>query len=133
MTRSCAAQTIKRRNTYLYAGHLIGTAIANASPFQSWARGVCMLMPRRIRDLVGAISALAVIGVALMALNDPLRQSVGRFTGNIGDIRSIGPVSALSAAVADAFGVVRTFSADNTFLSAFLVVAAVLVVLMLRI
>jgi hypothetical protein len=92
-----------------------------------------MSMPRRIRDLVGAVAALTVLGVALIALNDPLRQSVRQFSGNIGDIRSSGPVSALSAAVAGVFGLVRTFGADNALMSAFLVAAAVLVVLMLRV
>jgi hypothetical protein len=92
-----------------------------------------MSMPRRIRDLVGAASALAVLGILLIALNEPLRQSVRQFSGNIGDLRSIGPVSALSAAVAAAFGLVRTFGADNTLMSAFLVAAAVLVMSMLRV
>jgi hypothetical protein len=90
-------------------------------------------MPRRIRDLVGTVVALAVLGVALMALKRPLRQSVGQFSGNIGDIRSIGPVSGLSAIAADAFSVLKTFGTDNTLLSAFLVAAAGLVVLMLTV
>jgi hypothetical protein len=92
-----------------------------------------MSMPRRIRDLVGAVSALALLAVALIAFNEPFRQSLGQFSGNIGDVRSIGPVSALSAAVGEALGVLRNFGADNALMSAFLVVAAVLVVLMLKV
>lgn len=91
-----------------------------------------MLMPRRIRDLVGAMSALAVLVGMLVLINDRLRQSVDRFSGSISDVRSSGPVASLTDAAIGAIGVVRDFSADNTFLFAFLIVAAVLVVLMLR-
>jgi hypothetical protein len=117
----------------LWAANHIGTAIAIASPFSVNGREVRMLMPRKIRNLVGTMSAVAVLGVALIALKEPLRQSVGQISRNIGGLGSIGPVYALSAAVADGFGVVRNFSAENALLSAFFVVAAVLVVLMLRV
>jgi hypothetical protein len=91
-----------------------------------------MLMPRGIRDIAGAITALVVLGVALVAMNAQLRQGVERFSGNFNDIRSSGPVAALSGAVIDAFGAVRTFGGDNTLMFAFLIAATVLVVLMLR-
>jgi hypothetical protein len=92
-----------------------------------------MSMPRGIRDLVGVIAALAIIGVALIAMNGPLQQGAGgRLFGHIDDLRSTRPVAELSDAVVSALGVVTTFSADNTLLFAFLIVAAVLVVLMLR-
>jgi hypothetical protein len=85
-------------------------------------------MPRRIRDLVGALSALAVLVTTLIVINDQLRQSVVRFAGNIGGIRS----SPFGEAAGGIFNVVKDFSVDNPFLFAFLIVTAVLVVLMLR-
>jgi hypothetical protein len=91
-----------------------------------------MLMPRGIKNVLAAISTLAVIGVALVAMNEPLRQGLGRFSGHIGDLRSLGPVAALSDAVTNAVSLVGSFSDDNTLLFAFLVVAVALVVLMLR-
>ena len=91
-----------------------------------------MLMPRGIRDTAGAITALVVLGVALVAMSPQLRQGVERFSGNFNDIRSSGPVAALSGAVIDAFGAVRTFSGDNTLMFAFMIAATVLVILMLR-
>src|SRR5438874_801295 len=48
------------------------------------------------------------------------------------DRRASGPVASLTDAAIGAMAVVKDFSADNTFLFAFLVVTAILVVLMLR-
>ena len=91
-----------------------------------------MSMPRRIRDLVVAISAVVALLAALFVTNDRLRQSLDRFSGHVGDIRSSGPVASLSDAALGVLAVVRDFSADNTFLFVFLVVSVVLVVQMLR-
>ena len=87
---------------------------------------------RRLREIAAAILAGAVLVVALVATNDRLRQSVSGLSGNISDIRASGPVASLTDAAAAAVTVVRDFSVDNTFLFAFLVVAVVLVILMLR-
>ena len=87
---------------------------------------------RRLRDLAAGILAVAVLIAALMVTNDRLRQSVGRFSGDMSDVRASGPVASLTDAAIGAMAVVKDFSADNTFLFAFLVVAAILVVLMLR-
>jgi hypothetical protein len=92
-----------------------------------------MAMPRRIRDLVGAVSALALLSLALFAFNENLRETLGQFSGNVGDVRTSAPVSALSVAVAHALGVLRNFGSDNALMSAFLVAAVVLVVLMLKV
>jgi len=87
---------------------------------------------RRLRDAATGILALAALVAALMVTNDRLREGVNHLSGNISDVRSSTPVVSLTDAAAGAFSVVKDFSADNTFLFAFLVVAAVLVVLMLR-
>jgi ABC-type transport system involved in cytochrome c biogenesis permease component len=87
---------------------------------------------RRLRDLAAGILAVAVLFAVLMLTNERLRLSADRFSGSISDVRSSAPVASLTDAATGVIAVVRDFSVDNTFLFAFLVVAAVLVVLMLR-
>lgn len=89
-------------------------------------------MSRRLRDVAAGMLALAVLVGALVLTNDRLRQSLDRFSGNISDVRASGPVTSITDAGLGAVRAVADFGADNTFLFAFLVVAAVLVVLMLR-
>jgi hypothetical protein len=76
--------------------------------------------------------AVAVLLVGSLALNDRWRQSVTSASQDVHGVATSPTVVALSNAAAGVYTVIKNFSADNTFLFAFLVVATVLVVLMLR-
>ena len=89
-------------------------------------------MHRKVRDLVGALLAVVVLFGVLMLFNARVRDGVREFGHEVsrsGSRPFLGPISEAAVAV---FGVVHDFSAGNTFLFTFLVVAVVLVVLMLR-
>ena len=86
----------------------------------------------RLRDFAVVASAVAVLVVGSLAMNDRWRQSLASASEDAGHITSNPTFVALTNAASGVVSVVRDFSVDNTFLFAFLVVAAVLVVLMLR-
>ena len=89
-------------------------------------------MPRTIRDLVGAVLALAVLFGVLTLFNVRVREGVTGFGHQVtrsGSRPLVGPISEAAVAVVS---VVRDFAGDNTFLFTFIVAGVVLVVLMLR-
>jgi hypothetical protein len=89
-------------------------------------------MRKKFRDVAALMVAVIVLFAGSMMLNDRLRQDVVRVSGDLHAVESNGTVIAISDAAVGVVGVVRDFSADNTFLFTFLVVAAGLLVLMLR-
>jgi hypothetical protein len=86
----------------------------------------------RLRDLAVLASTVAVLFVGSLALNDRWRQSVTSASQDMHQVQSNPTVIALTGAAAGVVGVIKEFSAENTFLFVFLLVTAVLVVLMLR-
>ena len=89
-------------------------------------------MSRRGRDLIGTTLALVVLFGAVISISDRLRESLARFIRDLSEPVSSPSLSAFGDAATGMVGVVGNFGADNPFLFAFLVVALVLVVLMLR-
>ena len=89
-------------------------------------------MWKKLRDLVATLAVLGVLFAMLMAINPRVRERFGDMTASVQgrDMNSsIGPVS--NAAYA-AMSIGSDYAADNPFLFAFLVVAVVLFMLMLR-
>jgi len=89
-------------------------------------------LKNRFRDLLIVALALMALLVGSLAMNDRWRHSVTSASQDIHHVTSSPAVTDLSNAATGIVGVVKDFSTDNTFLFSFLVVAAVLVVLMLR-
>jgi hypothetical protein len=89
-------------------------------------------MRKKFRDLAAVMVALVVLFMGSMMLNDRLRQGVVSVSGDLHAVQSNSTVSALGDAAEGVVGVLRDFSANNTFLFTFVAVAAALVVLMLR-
>jgi hypothetical protein len=87
-------------------------------------------MPRQIRDLVVTMVVLLVLVVMLVSINPRLRERAGQLAGNGEAWGAL--TGALGHAVQSASGVVTSFAGDNQYMFAFLVVAGVLFVLMLR-
>ena len=87
---------------------------------------------KRVRDLAATLAVLAVLFAMLMAINPRVRERFAEMTASMQrrDMNSsIGPVG--NAAYA-AMSIGSDYAADNPFLFAFLVVAVVLFMLMLR-
>jgi ribose/xylose/arabinose/galactoside ABC-type transport system permease subunit len=87
---------------------------------------------KKVRDLAATLTVLVVLFGMLMAINPRVRERFGEMTTSVQsrDMNSsLGPVS--NAAYA-AMSIGSDYAADNPFLFAFLVVAVVLFMLMLR-
>jgi hypothetical protein len=87
---------------------------------------------KRVRDLAATLAVLAVLFAMLMAINPRVRERFAEMTASVqgGDMNSsIGPVGNAAHA---AMSIGSDYASDNPFLFAFLVVAVVLFMLMLR-
>lgn len=89
-------------------------------------------MRKTFRGLAAVMVALVVLLTGSILLNDRLRQSVVSISGDLHAVQSNSTVTAIGDAVAGVLGVLKDFSANNTFLFTFLIAAVALVVLMLR-
>jgi hypothetical protein len=87
---------------------------------------------KKVRDLAVTLAVLAVLFAMLMAINPRVRERFAEMTASVQgrDMNaSVGPVG--NAAYA-ALSIGSDYASDNPFLFAFLVVAVVLFMLMLR-
>jgi hypothetical protein len=87
---------------------------------------------KRVRDLAATLAVLAVLFAMLMAINPRVRERFAEMTATVQgrDMNSsIGPVGKAAQA---AMSIGSDYASDNPFLFAFLVVAVILFMLMLR-
>jgi len=89
-------------------------------------------MPKRIRDLAGTLAVLLVLFGVLMSIDPRVRDRAGEFATDIRSDEWSSPRGTLSNIAWSAVAIVTNYAADNTYLFAFLVVAGVLLLLMLR-
>lgn len=89
-------------------------------------------MKRKIRDLVVTLAALFALFAMLTAINPRVRDRTGELAGGITNQSWDASRSALGNTVASLVSLATGYADDNAYLFAFLVVACVLFVLMLR-
>jgi hypothetical protein len=89
-------------------------------------------MKGRIRDLVFTIVALSALFMMLASINPGVRDRAGQFTGGLTSQSWGAPGAALGSTVASIVTTSSGYADENVYLFAFLVVACVLFVLMLR-
>ena len=89
-------------------------------------------MPRKIRDLVVTLAALFVLFTMLLSISPQLRDRTAEFTGGSSSQQWGASGGALGQTAESVFAIASGYAADNVYLFAFLVVATVLFVLMLR-
>jgi len=89
-------------------------------------------MTRQIRDLVVTLAALGVLFTMLITIDPRLRDRAGALTGGVGNQQWETSRYAVHETMGTAVSLVSGYANDNIYLFAFLVVAAVLFVLMLR-
>ncbi len=89
-------------------------------------------MLRSLRDLAAFVLALSVLVASSMMLSPRLRHGVvGSIRGDA-SASDMPPASTIGNAAVGAFDTVKAFSSENALLFAFIVVASVLFVMMLR-
>jgi hypothetical protein len=108
----------------------MGTQIATARTLTPEARE--NFMTRQIRDLVVTLAALGVLFTMLITIDPRLRDRAGQLTGSVSTQQWETSRYAVNETMGTAVSIVSGYANDNIYLFAFLVVAAVLFVLMLR-
>jgi hypothetical protein len=91
-----------------------------------------LITKNRLRDITLTTAAVAVMLMASLAVNEQWRRSVASAAHDVHTVASSPTVVAFSGAAGGVLASIQGFRADNPFLFAFLLVAAVLVVLMVR-
>ena len=107
-----------------------GTAIAKAFALAPESREEDI--SRQIRDLVVTLAALFALFTMLISISPGLRERTGVFSGGISDQQWDASRGVLGHTIDSTLSVVSGFATTNTYLFAFLVVACVLFVLMVR-
>jgi hypothetical protein len=89
-------------------------------------------MTRQIRDLVVTLAALGVLFTMLMTVDPRLRDRAGQLTVGVSHQHWDASRDAVGDTMGSAVALVSGYANDNVYLFAFLVVAVVLFMLMLR-
>jgi hypothetical protein len=89
-------------------------------------------MSRRIRDLAATVAVLLVIFGTLVSINPRMRERVGEISGDAARQDWSTPGDAVGRTAGSALAVASGYAADSPYLFAFLAVALVLFVLMVR-
>jgi hypothetical protein len=89
-------------------------------------------MTRQIRDLLVTLAALGVLFTVLISMDPRLRDRAGQLTGGMSTQQLSASRHVVDNTMGSAVSVVSGYANDNMYMFAFLIVAVVLFVLMLR-
>lgn len=89
-------------------------------------------MARRIRDLAVTVTVLLVLFGILVSINPRVLERADEFTGDVSSQEWSSSGGTVQNTAGSVLTLISSYADDNTYLFAFLVVAVVLFVLMLR-
>ena len=89
-------------------------------------------MWKTLRDVIATLAVLAVLFAMLIAINPRVREHFGEMTASVQGRDMSSSIGTVSSAAHAATSIGSDYAAGNPFLFAFLVVAVVLFMMMLR-